>query len=180
MAEMKGKFITLATGLLRSHPGVRSAAIATVKRMTGRTPLELEPEGWYDTKVLDEFLKAVEDGESPLVAWAAIKMIGENVYPTVYAAEGIPEQLKTPLDFYKFEAESFLHDHRGIDVVPRKFIRAEDRYIMIEAPSPGYNCALTEGVFDCILRMCRITRGRVRQTKCVRKGDSTCEYTIQW
>jgi hypothetical protein len=118
MAEVKGKLITLATELLRSQPGVRSSAIVAIKRITGKTPLELEPEAWYDTKVLGEFFRAIEESESPLVAWASIKVIGENIYPSVYAAGGVPKHLKAPLDFLKLEAEGFLHDHRGVDVVP--------------------------------------------------------------
>jgi hypothetical protein len=179
MAEVKGKFITLAADLLRSKPAVRSAAMGAVERMTGKTPFGLEPEGWYDTTVLDEVFRAIDEGESPLVAWAVVKVIGQNLYPTIYAM-GLPKDLRTPLDFLKFEAEDFLRNHRGSDVVPRKFIKTETSCIIIEALSPGYNCALTEGVFDGILRMCHVTRGRVKQTKCVRKGDSTCEYSIQW
>jgi hypothetical protein len=180
MAEVKGKFITLVTELLRSKPGVRSAALVVIRRMTGKTPLELAPEGWYDTRVLQEFFNAIEDGESPLVAWAAIKVIGQNMYPSIYAESVLPDHLKTPLDFFKLEAAGFSYDHRGIDVGPRKFLKTEDRYIVVEAPSPGYNCALTEGIFEGILRICHITRGRVKQTKCVRRRDPTCEFTIQW
>ncbi|HMK34795.1 MAG TPA: hypothetical protein VK463_06995 [Desulfomonilaceae bacterium] len=180
MAEVKGKFITLAAELLTSKHGVRSAAIGAIRRVTGKSPRELEPEGWYDTNVLNGFFSAVESYESPLVAWAAIRVIGRNVYPAVDAIEGSPKRLRTPLNLLKSEAEVFLRYHRGSDVVPRKFLQSEDRCIIVEAPSPGYNCALIEGVFDGILCMCHITHGTVKQTKCIRKGDSTCEYTIQW
>jgi hypothetical protein len=180
MDEVKGMFITLASEVLTSKTGVRSAAIGEIKRMTGKGPRELEPEGWYNTKVLDSFLKAIEDYESPLVAWAAIKVIGQNIFSTIDATTHLPNNLRTPLDYLKLEAARFSDNHRGIHVVPRKFLKTQDRHIIVEAPSPGYNCALIEGVFDGILRMCHITHGTVKQTKCIRKGDSTCEYSIQW
>jgi len=180
MAEVKGKFITLATELLKSKPRSRESAVAAVKQLTGKAPLELDPEGWYDTKVFDAVFEAIKEHESPLLAWAAIKVIGQNVYPTIDATVGLPKHLQTPLDFLKFEADGFMANHRGAGVTPRKFIKTEDRHIIVEAPSPGYNCALIEGVYDGILRMCHINTGEVKQTKCVRKGGSTCEYDIKW
>jgi hypothetical protein len=180
MAEVKGKLITLATELLVSTPGIRSAAIFSILRTTGKDPRELEPDGWYETKVLDEFLKAVEEYESPLVAWAAIKVIGQKIYPAIDAALCVSGRLRTPLDCLKFEARSFSDNYRGADVVPRKFIEADDHHIILDAPSPGYNCALTEGILDGVLRMCRTSHYTVKQTKCVQRGDSTCRFAVNW
>lgn len=180
MAEIKGKFITLACSLLQTKPEARAAALQAVKSMTGKEWSELDPEGWYDTRVLGAVFDAVEANTSPILAWAALKVIGQRVYPTIEATAGLPKDLRTPLDFVKFEAEGFKANHRGADVVQRKLIKAEPGSVVMEAPSPGYNCAFIEGVFDGILRMCTIMNGKVTQTKCVRKGHSTCEYHIQW
>jgi hypothetical protein len=180
MAEVKGKIIIAATDLLRCRPGVRSAAIAAMIRMAGKTPQELEPEGWYDTKVLDVFLRAIEDCESPLVAWAGIMAIGQNLYSSIIAESALPQDLMTPLDLFTYEGWLFLANHRGIEVSPRRFIKTEARLIVLEALSPGYHCALTEGIFHGLLRACRVTHGRVKQTLCIRNGYSRCQYEIQW
>ncbi len=115
-----------------------------------------------------------------MLAWAAIKVIGRNVYPTIQATGGLPNNIHTPLDFIKFEAQGFLQNHRGDDVKPRKFIKAVPGMVVVEAPSPGYNCQLIDGVFEGILEMCDIRDGKVSQSRCVRDGDPTCEYIIQW
>lgn len=180
MAELRGKFISLACRLLQTEPHIKEAAQEAVVWMTGEMPGELEPEGWYDTQVLAEVLKAVETHSTPLLAWATIKVIGQNVYPLIKATTGLPQDLRTPVDFLAFEAQGFLCSHRGADVVPRKFMKLEDGHVVVEALSPGYSCVLIEGVFEGILRMCSVRTGRVTQPKCVLKGDPACVYEIQW
>ncbi|MFC1836737.1 hypothetical protein ACFL2Q_18765, partial [Thermodesulfobacteriota bacterium] len=140
----------------------------------------LDPEGWYDTRVIEGVFQAIEKNSSTILAWAAMKVIGQNVYPTIEKTVGLPKTLKTPVDFVKFEAEGFLANHRGRDVIPRKFIKAEPGHVIVDAPSPGYNCAFIEGVFDGILQMCQIKDGKVKQTKCLTKGDDTCQFEIKW
>ncbi len=120
MAEIKGKFVMLACSLLETKPEAKAQALANVKRLTGSEWNELDPEGWYDTKVLNSVFEAIEGTSSPILAWAAIKVIGQNVYPTIEKTVGLPKSLKTPLDFVKFEAEGFLANHRGADVIPRQ------------------------------------------------------------
>lgn len=180
MAEVKGKFIMLACSLLETKPAAKEAALAKVQELTGVPYTELDPEGWVDTKVFDAVFQSIEDNTSPMLAWAAIRNIGTEVYPTIEKTAGLPKDLNEPIDFIKFEAAGFLDNHRGSEVVPRKFIKTDKGDVVVEAPSPGYNCALIEGVFDGILKMCGISGGKVSQTRCVRKGDHTCEYHIQW
>ena len=180
MAEMKGKFITLGCSLLETKPEAKNAALTSVKQMTGKEWNELDPEGWYDTKVMNAVFQAIEDHSSPLLAWAAIKVIGRRVYPTIQSTVGLPGDLLTPLDFVKFEAKGFLENHRGSDVIPRKIIRADPNLVIMEAPSPGYKCSFIEGVFEGILHMCDIRNGKVKQSRCITKGDPTCEYVISW
>ncbi len=92
----------------------------------------------------------------------------------------MPPNLKTPLDFIKFEAEGFLANHRGSDVRPRKITKAQDKDVIIEAPAPGYHSKLFVGVYLGILEMCGIKTGKVDQTKSQEKGDSTSEFHITW
>ncbi len=180
MAELRGKFISLACCLLQTEPHIKEAAREAVVWMTGVAPDELDPEGWYDTQVLAEVLKAIETHSTPLVAWATIKVIGQNVYPLIKATTGLPKDLRTALEFLAFEAQGFLYSHRGADIVPRKFMKLEDGHIIVEALSPGYSCILIEGVFEGILRMCSVRSGRVTQPKCMLKGDPACVYDVRW
>ncbi len=180
MAEVKGKFITLACSLLETKPEAKAKALQEVKERTGLEWNELDPEGWYDTQVFEAVFQSIEDNTNPVMAWAAIKVIGQNVYPTIQRSVGLPDTLETPLDYVKFEAQGFLENHRGPDVIPRKILEESPGKVVMDAPSPGYNCALIEGVFEGILHMCQIKNGKVKQTKCVRNGDPTCEYSIEW
>jgi predicted hydrocarbon binding protein len=181
MAELKGKFIALACNFLHTKPVARQTAIASVRSMTGKDPTELDPEEYYDTKVLDSVFQAVLNSESETVARAALKVIGQEVYYEIKWTVGLPDSLDSPLDYVKFEMEGFRLNHRGPDVVQRRILQAEDGHVIIEAPSPGYNCIWIEGVFEGILRMCgKVRTGRVVQTQCVMKGDPTCVYDIKW
>jgi hypothetical protein len=139
---------------------------------------ELDPEGWYDTiswgVFMDAYATASVSGDRALVT------LGRNIYPAIKQAGGLPQALKTPLDLIKYEAQGFLTDHRGADVQPRKFIRAVDHDVVVEAPAPGYNSRLNEGVFLGILEICGVTTGKVEQTKSQEKGDATSEFHIMW
>ena len=125
MAEVKGKFITLACTLLETKPEAKQAALDAVTEMTGRNYDQLDPEGWYDTMVFDAVFRAIEEHSSPALAWAAIRLIGAGVYPLIERTAGLPTHLKTPLDFIKYEAEGFELNHRGDGVQPRKFVKAD-------------------------------------------------------
>ncbi len=182
MAELKGKFIQLSCGLLASKPEIQAQAVEAVRRHTGKSPEELDPEGWYPVKVMGDVFKCVEEGVSnKVLGWAAIKVVGREVYPTIQKTVGLPSNLTTPLDYIKFEAEGWLQNCRGVDVQPRKFIKTDPGHVVVDAcPPPDYNCVLIEGVYEGILEMCGIKNGGCSQKKCVRKGDSTCEYHVKW
>jgi hypothetical protein len=180
VAEVKGKFIMLAVDLIKTKPEAREAAIRAVKSLTGRDPYELDPEGWYDTRAFQAVFSAIEANAEEIMAWASIKVIGRLVYPTIRTTVGLPPHLITPVDFIRFEADGFMANHRGHDVVPRKFIKAEEGEVIVEAPSPGYDCVLIEGVYEGILQMCGFYNGSVRQTRCRKNGDPTCLYHVTW
>lgn len=181
MAEIKGKFINLAYNFLKTKPTAQQAAAAAIERRTGSNPGELNPEQFYDTKALDEVFQAVLNNEEGIRAKAALKTIGQEVYYEIKWTAGLPEHLQSPVDYVKYEAEGFLANHRGSDIVPRKFIEAQDGHCVVEAPSPGYDCTWIEGVYEGILRMCgKLKTANVTQTKCVKNGDPTCVYDIKW
>ncbi len=180
MAEIKGKFISPACSLLETKPEAKAAALSSVKQMTGKEWHDLDPEEWYDTKVLQAVFQAIVDHTSPLLGWASIKVIGRRVYPTIKTTVGLPAHLSTPLDYIKFAVQGFRENHRGHDVIQRKIIKAEPGLVVIEAPSPGYSCIFVEGVYEGLLIMCNIRNGKVKQSQCIAKGDPTCEYVITW
>lgn len=176
MANVKGKFITLSCSLLETKPKAKEEALKKVKAMTGKEFNELDQEGWYDASVLQAVFQAIEENSSSLLAKAAIKLIGQRAYPTIEKTVGLPKTLKTPMDFIRFEAEGFLMNHQGADVKPRKFLKLEDKDIVVIANSPGYNPILIEGVFLGILEMCGIKTGNVQLKE--ENGDSV--YYIKW
>lgn len=171
MAEVKGKFISLACSLMASYPEAQNKANAYLKKETGKGWTELEPEGYYDTKLFNEVMEIY--AEASMSGLNAIVTLGRRVYPTIKKSVGIPENIKTPLDFIKYEAEGFLQNHRGNDVVPRKIIKAVDKEVVIQAPAPGYNEKLYEGVYFGILEMCGINTSKVENI-----GNST--FKITW
>ncbi|MCP5500906.1 MAG: hypothetical protein H7A25_13445 [Leptospiraceae bacterium] len=175
MAEVKGKFITLACSILDTDKELKEKALWEVKKYTGLKYTELESEGWYDTKVFQAVFSVIEKKMDLALARATIKRIGLQVYPTIKNTVGLPEHLKKPLDYIKYEAEGFLDNHRGKDIQPRKILHAEDKNVVIIANSPGYSPVLIEGVFLGILTMCGV-HGRVSMK--TEGGD--CIYYISW
>ena len=180
MADVKGKYISMACTLLETKPQAKEAALQNVKKLTGKEYNDLEPEGWYDVKVLESIFQVIRQQSTQITANASIKLIGQKIFPTIQKTVGLPKHLKTPLDFFKFDVESFKNDHRGSDVKERKIIEAKEGKVIMEATSPGYDCTLTEGVYLGILNMCGVKNGEVIQTKCLKKGDRDCEFLIKW
>jgi hypothetical protein len=178
LAEVKGRFITLTGTLMSVHPRKLDQADTLLMAKCGKHWNELDPDGWYDTSswdvFMDAYVKASVAGEGALV------LLGRNIYPTIKKAGGLPAALKTPLDLIKVEAEDFLAEHRGADVRPRKFIKAVDHDVVVEAPAPGYNSRLYEGVCLGILEICGVAAGSVEQTRSQEKGDPTSEFHIMW
>lgn len=180
MAKSKGKFIMMAYGLLELNPEAKREALESIQRLTGQDVSQLSPEGWYDTNVIGSIFQIAEKHYGSIMAWSTIKVMGRRVFPTIAKTIGFPSHLKTPLDWLKWEGHTFLNDHQGRDVVPRNFLITEPGHIVVEALSPGYSCVFVEGVYEGILDMCHIKQYKVRQTRCVKKGDPVCEYDITW
>lgn len=180
MAEILGKYITMACALLETKPQAKEAALQNVKKLTGKEYNELEPEGWYEAKIAESIYQAIRENTTSIIADASIKLIGQKIFPTIEKTVGFPDHLNTPLDFVKYEAETFKKDHRGSDVKQRNIIESQDGKVIIEATPPGYDCMITEGVYMGILNMCGVKNKQVTQTKCIKKGDPGCEFLIKW
>lgn len=178
MAQVKGRYITMVGMLMGVYKDARKEADDLLFAKTGKHFNELEPEGWYDTKWTQTFLDAYIHA-SPSKE-LAIVTFGRQIYPALKRLKLLPAHLKTPLDFIKNEAETFFTTHKGPDVIPRKFIKAVDKEVLVEAPAPGYNSKVNEGVFLGILDMLEIKTGKVVQTKSQEKGDKTSEFHITW
>jgi len=178
LAEVKGRFITLTGTLMSPWRRQLDQADTLLMAKCGKRWNELDPEGWYDTSscgvFMDAYAKASVAGDRALVT------LGRNIYPAIKQAGGLPKTLQTPLDCIRYEAEGFLANHRGAGVTPRKFIKAVDHDVVVEAPAPGYSSRFYEGVFLGILELCGATTGRVEQTKSQEKGDPTSEFHIMW
>ena len=84
------------------------------------------------------------------------------------------------MDYIIYEGEGFELNHTGDGIQPRKWIQKNDGDVIVQAPAPGYNCRLYEGVFLGILEMQGEMNGNVEQTKCMTRGDETCEFHITW
>lgn len=160
MAQVKGKFIKLAGFLML--PAEIKIANEYLQGLLGKTHKDLDDEEWYDISIFDKFMKTCE--VNSLSKDRIYVTIGKKVYPTIKRTSGMPPHLVTPLDFIKFEADGFLMNHQGIGVTPRKFIKAVDKEVIVEAKAPGYNSKLYEGVWLGILEMCDIKTGKVENT----------------
>ena len=178
MADVKGKFISLSVLLMEVYKEGQREADSLVKSQTGMSAADLDPEGWYNTSIFNDVMETY--ARHSVTGETAIVTLGRNVYPTIKKTAGLPPHLKTPLDFIKFEAEGFLLNHRGADVVPRKFVHAREGDVLVQAPAPGYNPILYEGVYLGILAMNGVKTGKVVVTKSTRKGDPTDEFHITW
>ncbi len=178
MAQIKGMMITQVCMLMTLYEDGQKKAADYVFQKTGKHYDDLEPNTFYDVEILNEALRIYSES-SPTGDRVYITH-GTKVYPLLKQHVGFPPHLKTPLDFLLFEAESFKQNHRGSDVIARNFLKTDDKHIIVDAPSPGYNCKIVEGVFLGILKMLGEENGQVSQTKCIQRRDSTCIYDITW
>jgi hypothetical protein len=178
MALIKNNILMLVAKLMTPYKRALDSANEILKLRTGKVYYELDPNDWVEADIYNEFMKAYSDAS--LKGDNALIEIGLKVYPTIQAAGGIPPSITNELELLAFEGEGFLAHHKGSDVVPRKYLKVEPNNVIVEAISPGYDCTFIEGVFHGILQMYDIKDRTVIQKKCVKNGDRTCEYHINW
>ncbi len=178
MVEVRGKFVMLAAEMMGSHEKERDKADDRLFRATGRHWGELDPEAWYDIRHANSFIRAYAEaspkGETVVVA------IGEQMYPTIARTTGLPERLKTPMDYLRYETEGYLTNVRGRGVTPKRIVKMEDGHAIIEAKIRAWDCRIQEGVYLGILGLAGVSGGVVEHKKCVRRGDPVCEFHIKW
>jgi len=162
MAEVKGKFITLAGMLMAGQPKYLEKVNQYLQEETGLTHLELNPEDFYDTAIFERAIQVY--GEASGEGEEGYVTIGKRVYPTIKVTVGLPDYLETPLDFIQFEFQGFLENHSE-DVAPREVLKLMDGDVEVFAPAPGYNSKLYKGVFLGILEMCGAKNPKVEMIK---------------
>ena len=178
MLQVKGMFITFTVRLMTLYKEAKQEISDYIKQQTGLDYNDLDPTAWYPGEILIKALKMYEQA-SPTGKTVYVTM-GKQVYP-IWKQNGLlPDNLKTPLDYMKYEAEGFKEAHLGPEVKQRNFIKMEDGHIIVEAPAPGYSCKLFEGVWRGIFNMIGINTAEIMQTQCVDQGDSTCVFDIKW
>jgi hypothetical protein len=177
MAQIRGNLISLTGSLMTLYPDAQKKADDVLFKECKKHWKELAKEDFVDSRMWDVFMntyaQASPQGERALIT------VGRRVYPAIKSAGQIPKEIDSPLKMLKFEGEGFKLYHKGPDVIPRKFLKEEEGEVIVDAPSPGYNCIVIEGVFIGILEMFR-KQGTVVQEKCVKKGNSTYLYHIKW
>ncbi len=178
MAEVRGNLINLTGALMSFYPEAQKKADDILFKESDIHWEDITIDDWVDAKVWDAFMNAYMEGS--ISGEKALITLGRRIYPGIKDAGQIPPEIDTPLKMLKFEGEGFKIYHRGPDVKPRNFLRLNDGDVLVEAPSPGYNCKVIEGVFQGIVEMFGIKSVKVNQTKCVKQGDNTCEYHITW
>lgn len=178
MAQIKGRFIILIGVFCSLFQQGNKDVDNMIHEKTGKFWDKIDPDEWFEASVfsaiLDTYAKGSPTGEEAIVT------LGRSIFPTIKNTVGLPAELKTPLDYINYESETFMFSHKGADVRPRKIIRSGDHEVLIEAPAPGYNSRLYEGVYAGILDMTHAGNGKVVQTKSQEKGDSTSEFHITW
>lgn len=174
--EIRGQFVTLACSLLETKPDLKAEALRAVNKVTGLNYDKLEPMGWYPVAAFAGVFETIIKKTNPILASAAMKIIGNKVYPTIKAHGGIPAGIETPLALLKFEAQGFLNSFRGIGVAPRKFIKEAPKELVVQADMPGgIPKELMEGVYLGILEMCGV-KGKVL----VEESNGHAIYNVSW
>jgi len=176
MPQVKGKFITIAGTLMSLYKEHRQKADHLLFKKTGKHYDELEPEGFYDVTLFDEFMHKY--AEASITGKKALLTLGRQVFPLIKNTQGLPPNTDSALTLIRFSAKQFVHDHQGLP--PIKIIRATEGNVILHLPNIGYDCFMVEGVYLGILEMFGLKTGQIEHSKCVKKGDRICEFAITW
>jgi hypothetical protein len=172
MIETRGKFITLIASFLEIYKSDHEKLDNLIRQKTGKGLMELDPDGWYSMELQDMSIEAYRNASASQNL--AYTTLGRSVYPTLNSLGAIPAHLQgNPLELIKFEAEGFKMSSRGEGIVPRNFVKAEEGEVIIEAVTPGLADKLMEGVFQGILKLCKVEEPKVERLE-----NST--YRITW
>ena len=177
MAQIKGKIISLVCDAMALYKDQKCVAEGQLKKLCGVICAQVKPEGWYETKTFDIFLNKYAEGFiGDANADYAIVLIGKKVYPLLKRYSEIPLEINSVLDLLKFEGKGFLLNHQGSGIKPRKYLKAVEGCVIVQAPAPDYTQKFYEGVYLGILNMYHKNSGKVEMTK----GAPRFEYKITW
>ncbi len=161
MVKVKGKYITFCGKLMTLYKESQKKADGILFEKTGLHFDELEPEEWYDGDIITLFMETYKNS-SPTGREAMLTM-GRNIFPIIKQTVGLPD-FKSPLEALKYESKTYLMDHKSdekSEVIPRKFLKFEERHVIIQAPGPGFDIMLFKGVYIGIFRMLGIKNVKV-------------------
>jgi hypothetical protein len=71
--------------------------------------------------------------------------------------------LDNPLELIKFEADGYMMTFRGEGIVPRKFLKAIEGEVIVEAVSPPYVDKILVGVYQGCLKLCKVMEPKVER-----------------
>ena len=174
MAETKGKLIILCGRLMVLYKDSLKEADNELFKRVGLHYNELDPEGWYDTKLFALFIDKY--AEASITKENAIITLGKSMYPQIKRMGGLPNHIKTPIDLLKYSVETFLKNHRGREVRPKKLVEAINGRVVIHGTNPYFSQKLCKGVYLGILGMYNVKNPKVVITK----GFPNVEYIITW
>lgn len=178
MIQVKGRFITLVGTLMGLYKEALTKADQELFNEYKQHWHELNPEGWYDARHYRNFMsmyaKASPGKDNALIT------LGKLIYPTIKQTTGFPSHLKTPIDFLEFESQAYTENIKGQGVNPRRFIKKEPGYVIIQTKMLEQDCKALEGVYMGIMKMAGVHRGKIEQVKCLKTGDAYCEFHILW
>ncbi len=172
MVQLQGKFIMLTCGLMSLYKAKQEEADQIIKERTGKGFRELDPNAWFDLEIYASVVEKYR--EASVSKDRAYTTLGQKIYPTINASGGVPNHLlDNPLEFLKFEAEGYRENVRGDEIVPRKFLKAVEGEVIVEAVCPGIIEKTVEGVFIGIMELCHVKNFKVEKLE-----NST--YRITW
>ena len=174
--EFRGHHITMFCKMLQTKPEAYADAVRYIQQKTGKHPDQIDPMGWYPAALFSGILDALVKHSSPILARAAFKLMGAQIYPALKAHGVIPPDVNTVNKMFHFEATGFTKNFRGVGLTPRKIIKETANEFVVQADMPPELVSdLQEGVFQGILNLCKVT-GTVK----LENKDGHSIYHMQW
>ncbi len=154
MIEIKGALITLSAMLLATKPDKLKEADEYLESEIGLTHEEMDPNEYYDLKLLEKVFSFYDNLFDKDIN-TNLKYCGSRGVHTIQRTMGLPENLKTPVDYLRFEAEvSYLGNVKGVE--PREFVEITENHCVIRTKliTPKY---LQFGVWTGFLEIAGVT-----------------------
>lgn len=162
---------------MAAYPEKRDEVDKVLFQELGRHYNELSPEAWYDAKWIKMFLDKYV--AASITGISAMTTFGRKIYPTIRAL--LPAHLKTPLDYLKFESDTYLRECRGPDVKARTILKAVEGEFKVETALPAFHHPkFIEGLYTGILEMCGAKGIKVKFSPLAAKGQDAYLFEVFW